>query len=744
MGAREELEQLSSSVRERFRAQKRVLSFAEYLDEVLEHPFRHSRDAARYVRDCFDHYGSYPVQRAWGEVRRFALFDQAFLERDEPEGGEAAGIPLIGQEDLQNGFYRALSNFAREGRANRLVLLHGPNGSAKSTFAACVMRALERYSGTDEGALYRFSWVFARGADDRSIGFGSSGRRAAGSESLAHLDPDRLEAKLVSEVRDHPLLLLPRDERRELLSRAYAQEGVDERPPEWLWEGSLGRKNAEVFDALLASYDGDIAKVLSHVQVERFYISRRYRTGAVTIGPQMTVDAGERQITADRSIANLPAALTSLNLYETHGELVDGAGGLIEYSDLLKRPLDAWKYLLLAIESGEVALNMSMLTVNSVLLASTNEEYLEAFRQSPEYNSFRARLLPLRVGYLLDHTREREIYDTQILPHLRQHVAPHATEVAALWAVLTRLLPSDAERYDDTTLGKTAADLTPMEKARLYGEGRVPERLDRDQQKLLKAGVEDVAREFDATAIYEGVTGASPREVRTLLLDAAQDPLHPCLSPLGVLAQIQSLCETGDYEFLQQKPENGFLDHRGFVAQVRERWLDTFDEEVREATGLVEERAYGDLFDRYVTHVTLWVKKERYRDPVTGEEGEPDETLMKRVEQILGVDDAEEHRRNLINMIAAFAIDHPDEEIVNARIFPRPLEQVREAYFAERREQVASTIDGMLKLLSESDEKLEPAAESAARAAVGRLEAMGYCHKCAREALAEVRRERYA
>ena len=29
---------------------------------------------------------------------------------------------------------------------------------------------------------------------------------------------------------------------------------------------------------------------------------------------------------------------------------------MIEFSDLLKRPLDAWKYLLLAIEKGEVAL----------------------------------------------------------------------------------------------------------------------------------------------------------------------------------------------------------------------------------------------------------------------------------------------------------------------------------------------------------------------------------------------------
>jgi predicted Ser/Thr protein kinase len=252
------------------------------------------------------------------------------------------------------------------------------------------MRALEHYSSTDDGALYRFSWLFSRSVEDRAIGFGA--RRNAQLESYAHLDTEKISAKLESELREHPLLLLPLEERRSLLKTAYGSAGREEPPSSWLWNGRLGRKNAAVFDALLASCGGDLQRVLSHVQVERYYISRRYRTGAVVIGPQMSVDANERQITADRTLADLPASLASVALYETQGELVDGQGGVIEYSDLLKRPLDAWKYLLMAIEEGEVALTMSMLTVNSVLIASTNEVHLEAFRQHPEFNSFRARL----------------------------------------------------------------------------------------------------------------------------------------------------------------------------------------------------------------------------------------------------------------------------------------------------------------------------------------------------------------
>ena len=737
--SRKELELLGSSVRDRFLAEKRVLAFGDYVEELLAHPYRHSRDAARYLKDCVDHYGSYEVPRPVGAIRRFALFDQMF-------DGSAAGsgqVRLAGHEELQNAFYRALGNFVREGRANRLILLHGPNGSAKSTFADCIMRGLENYSTTAEGATYRFAWVFSRSIDDRTIGFGST-RGAEAPESLAHLDADHISAKLVSELREHPLLLLPIEERRKLLERAYAAKGIKEAPPDWLWNGKLGRKNAGIFDALLASYGGDLSRVLSHVQVERYHVSRRYRTGAVTIGPQMSVDASERQITMDRSIGDLPAALQSLALYEAHGELVDGQGGVIEFSDLLKRPLDAWKYLLLAIEAGEVALTMSMLTVNAVLVASTNEVHLEAFKQHHEFNSFRARLLPLRAGYLLDYAREQQIYDGQVVTQLRQHVTPHATFLASLFGVLTRLLPSQVEHFEDPTLGKLASELTPLEKARLYSEGLVPRRLSSDHAKVLRAGIPTIWREHDSLAEYEGLHGASARELRTVLLDAAQHPAHACLSPIAVLEQLQALCDKGDYDFLRIKPEGGYHAAKDLLTQARAVWLETVDIEARGASGLVEESQYEDLWSRYVTHVSMWLKGERYRDPITGDYAEPDKKLLESVESILDVKDGEEFRRNLISMVAAWALDHPGEPIDYVTVFPRYLEQVKEAYFREHRGRIATTCHDVLSLLSANGPPLEAEARGRAQRALERLHKVGYCDKCLPAVLGELLSERYA
>ena len=77
-----------------------------------------------------------------------------------------------------------MANFAREGRVNKLILLHGPNGSAKSTFIGCLMRAMEHYSRQPEGALYRFNWVFpTESVAKKGIGFGGEGGGAAAASA---------------------------------------------------------------------------------------------------------------------------------------------------------------------------------------------------------------------------------------------------------------------------------------------------------------------------------------------------------------------------------------------------------------------------------------------------------------------------------------------------------------------------------------------------------------------------------
>src|SRR6185369_10979770 len=187
-------------------------SFGEYFTLFGADPARQVRSAAQYLRDVFDYFGIETVRTPRGPMTRWRMFDCSW------DSGKDA---LMGQEEMQASVYRLVANFAREGRTNRLILLHGPNGSAKSTFVACLQRAMEHYSTLEDGALYRFNWIFPSQKLTRGgIGFGGGAFEGAGSQdTYAYLEDELIESKIVDEMRDHPLLLLPRAKRRDLIER---------------------------------------------------------------------------------------------------------------------------------------------------------------------------------------------------------------------------------------------------------------------------------------------------------------------------------------------------------------------------------------------------------------------------------------------------------------------------------------------------------------------------------------------
>ena len=150
------------------------------------------------------------------------------------------------------------------------------------------------------------------------------------------------------------------------------------------------------------------------MQVERFYVS------AATSRPpspssrssRWTPDSARSPPT--RAWPRSPRRCNALTLFEPHGPLVSANRGLIEYSDLLKRPLEAFKYLLGTSETGRVPLEHFLLQLDLVLIASANEKQLSAFKEIADFASFRGRLELIRVPYLRRASVEREIYDQQV------------------------------------------------------------------------------------------------------------------------------------------------------------------------------------------------------------------------------------------------------------------------------------------------------------------------------------------
>ncbi len=735
----EPLERIGQQIHDAYAKNRRVMSFQDYLRMALAAPARHARSSAQYISDVFQHYGTTQVDTPRGQVTRFGLFDCPF------DGGRDA---LIGQEDTQLRLYRAIQNFVREGKTNRLVLLHGPNGSAKSTLLGCVARGMEHYSTLEEGPLYKFNWIFPMQKISRAgIGFGERGPADSPLDSYADLDDALIDARLPDELRDHPLLLLPLEHRREALAQAIREHAPGFQISDYLMHGDLGPRNRQIFEALLAAYKGDYLKVLRHVQVERFYVSRRYREAAVTIEPQQYVDARTRQITMERSFQALPSALQNMALFEYAGELVDANRGLIDYEDLLKRPLEAYKYLLVTVEHGTVALDNAILQVDEVFVGSSNEGHLAVFKEVPEFQSFKGRLELIRVPYLLDYKQEMRIYEEYTQTVVGRPVAPHVPYVAALWAVLTRMRKPLPEKYPKS-LSDLVGKLGPLDKAELYARGVAPESFPPEQARELVSNIERLYAESDAYPNYEGRSGASPREMKTLILNAAQSPRYKCLSPLALFDEIEELCKNVTvYEFLKQEPlPGGYHEHRKFVHVVRERYLDLVDAEVRAATALVDETQYAQLFDRYVTNVLSWVRKEKVRNPVTDRLENPDEDLMGEVEKTLGGSGRKEDFRNdLMTRIGAWSIDHPNQRPVYAEIFGKLFEKLRESYFEKQKKVLRKTHVGLLVYLTDGPGSLDAETLEVVERTLGNLkDKFGYCQECAREVVGYLMRKRYS
>ena len=725
------------STQTRFNNRKTVLSFNEYLQIVSQNPLRHLRNSAQYFSQVIQHFSSYRVDLPTGSFTRYKVFDALF---DQGEG------QVMGHEHVQEELVKLVNNFVRAGKIDRLILLHGPNGTAKTSLIQALVRAAELFSETDEGPLYRFNWVFPlKTVVKGALGFSSP--TDAQSESYAHLNFNQIECKIPCEQKDHPLLLLNTEYRDILFKQLFENKSLPEGYPipDVLRKGELSPKNKKIFDALLTSYQGNVQEVLKHIQVERFYLSRRYRLGIASVEPQMSVDAYARQVTMDQSLGSLPSALQHLSLFEAGGALSDANRGLIEYNDLLKRPIESWKYLLVATEQGHASLDVLSLFLDTLMIASSNELHLSSFKEYPDWQSFKGRFELIRVPYLLRFSDELRIYQNQIPKSLSGlHIAPHSLEIAAKWAVLTRMEPPRYDRYDENTRDLIQT-LTPLEKLELYDTGTVPERLSQKEARDIKKAIPDLYKEYQNDLEYEGRHGASPREIRVLLLNAAQDPRFDHLSPLSVLDQIRSLVKDhSSYEFLRREPVRGYRDAISFINAVHKNYLEKLEEEIQAAVGLLKADSHREIFERYVKHVSAWTKKEKLPNAVTGKPMDPDLGLMTQIERVLlaKLESPEEFRRSLISQIGAFRLEHPDEPVDYHLLFGTYLKRLKEDYYNEQRKAIEHVQNCFLKIINGDTDHIDEKDKEQVKVMQSNLKNLGYNDSSARQAIAHLLKHR--
>lgn len=744
------LARIDQAVRRDFDAAKRVLSFEEYLVLITEQPERQLRASARYVSDLMDHYGKIAIELPEGlggagatPPRRYQLFDR-------PVNGHTPGV--VGHENVQNQIARTLSTFVRQGMNNKLLLLHGPNGSAKSSIAHSLMSGMEDYSHTSEGAVYTFSWIFPHEKFTKGgMGISTYPTNKDPGASFAHLSDEDISARISCDLKDHPWLIVPKEQRQDFLQKLLGAErakAIWDSLPLYLTQGDLCHRCRLIADALLTSNGGDFRKLLQNIQVERFYFSRRYRKGLVTIEPQMHVDAQYHQLTMAKSMGSLPPSLQGLNLFTLTGDLIDGNRGLIEYSDLLKRPVDAFKYLLGACESGSVNIGTSIAYVDTVMIGSTNELQLDAFKEFPDFTSFKARIDLVRVPYLLSVSQEQKIYDAQLSQIAGdKHSSPHVTWAAALWAVLTRLKKPNSINYPPS-VSTLISNLTPVEKSRLYDNGEMPGQLSAEDRKLLRSHLRRLREEYLNIPYYEGRMGASAREMKSILFDAAQNPEFPCLSPLALLRELEEFVKRlSEYEFLKQDVKDGYHDAGEFIHTVRAEYLNRIDREVRDSIGLYDSQQWEEFMRKYVQQVSLILKKEKQKNPITGKLEDPDFTLVQEFEKIVEAPpegpDRDSFRQNMISQVGAWSLDHAGKPVVYSKVFPQYWRKLEKHYF-ESQKALLTKMSDALRVYGTAEQDTDSEGGRLARTTIENMKSkLGYCEHCAREVIGFLMRQRY-
>ncbi|MCB9094361.1 MAG: hypothetical protein H6621_04750 [Halobacteriovoraceae bacterium] len=669
-----------------------ILSLEEYMNLTQKHPRRECRSTSLYFRDMFEYYGQ-------EEENGFKLFKKSAPNYP----------PLQGQEKTQNEIYKNISNFVEEGFNNKFILLVGPNGSSKTSIIKKIMMAAEEYSKMDEGALYTFSWIFP--IDNYlkgTVGLNTE-IKSKTLDTYAYIDDKDISAILSSDLKDHPLLLIPIEQRKKLIDESFSDSPdiLESLQKSYLYNGELSKRNKMIFEALLKNYQGNYLEVYKHIRVERFFIDRQLSSSAVTIEPQLHVDAKLQQITMDRRLASLPPSLQSLNLFSLSGEAVMANRGILEYSDLLKRPIDAFKYLLTTMENKSINLGGVVSELDIFFIGTSNEVHFNAFKQHPDFNSFKGRFNFIKVPYLLDYKKEVKIYEEQI-HNLKDrcHFENHSIGALCLWSIMTRIRKPQIQNYPDKKLAALVGRLNPIDKAFLIAHNQAPESFTLKEKQTLLSNKSSILREFENDNMYEGKFGISPREIKQIIYDLTSK--NVLVTFIDVLDYLQEFVNRkSEFDFLNIAPQGEYHHTEKFIQSVEEYYLSLFDSELRDCLGLVDERSYEDYISKYVYQVTALIQGEKIKNSVTGKYETSDQFFIKEFENNIQLKDKpDEYRSHIISRLGAYSIDNPGKKLVMTEVFPDIVKSLKESFREEQKKVINSIGKSLVYYLSDDKQPL--------------------------------------
>jgi serine protein kinase len=643
----------------------------DYLRLVQQNPLV-ARGAFQRIYDMLSSFGVEKRTEYKKEILHYRFFD-------DPLGGGRDAI--FGLDVPLMKFVQILKAGAMGyGPERRVLLLHGPVGSSKSSIVRLLKRGLEHYARTPEGALYTYAWVDA--------------------------DVDVPEASLPGRempcpMHEEPLRLLPREFRG-----AFLDEVNRSLPPERhvSVEGDLCPACRHVYNQLMLRYEGSWERVIAHVRVRRMLISEQDRVGIGTFQPKDEKNQDSTELTGDinyRKIA-IYGSDSDPRAFNFDGEFNVANRGLIEFIEVLKLDVAFLYDLLSASQEHKIKpKKFAQTDIDEVIVAHTNEPEYRRLQNNEFMEALRDRTVKINVPYITRLDEEVKVYERDFNQRRihGKHIAPHTVEIAAMWAVLTRL--EEPKKLN----------LTRLQKLKLYNG------------KTLPGFTEDNVKELRKEAVREGMEGISPRYIQDKISNClVADVEESCVNPFMVMKELESGLRHHSLISSDEVRE----EYRKLLAVVREEYEDIVKNEVQRAIS-GDEEALARLCANYIDNIKAYTQRERVRNKYTGDYEEPDERLMRSIEEKINVPDSrkEDFRREIMNYIGALAVE-------GKRFDHRTNERLQKALELKLFEDQKDSI----KLTSLVTNVLDRDAQEKIDVVKGRLMAQyGYCDVCATDVL---------
>jgi serine protein kinase len=556
-------------IEEQRRLEKQIMwegTFRDYLEIVQQNPkvanLAHARVYDMIISAGVEELGD-------GQPREYKFFTSELfgMERTLQQLVEEYFAPAAKRLDVRK----------------RILLLVGPVGGGKSTLVTMLKRGLERYSRTEEGAVYAI-------------------KDCPMHEEPLHLVPEELRADF---------------------KRQFGVHIEGELCPVCQWK-----------------LRHEWGENIQDVPVVRIKFSERERTGIGTFKPSdpKSQDVSELTGSVNLNLLTQIGVESDPRVYNFDGELNKANRGVMEFIEMLK----ADKRFLYELNTvaGEQMIKIgrfALIYTDVVVIAHTNEYEYNAYFSNKENEAMIDRMFVVKVPYNLQVSQEVRIYEkliqqsqwsdeTQDLSKV--HIAPHSLRVAAMFAVLSRLKPPKK------------SGMSLMTKMKLYdGERQVG---DWDQRH-----VKELREEYTD----EGLTGVSPRFILNRLSAAMVRGDKSYITPIDVLRSIRD----GLTEYTSNEEERKKL--LTLLDDVRKEYDERIKKEVQRFFVYSYEEAAHTLLENYLDNVDAYCNKTKVRDPITNEEVDPDEKLMRSIEEQIGVSDnaKREFREGIMRSVASLA-----------------------------------------------------------------------------------------